>query len=322
METPRTFTGAGVTVVADTEGLLLKRRWYWPRRIWWEEVRQVEWLAHGRVRLWLAEGAVMLDQRLPDLRDLVATIEAAASEVRASHRVRLKGDSVSRLFGLQPRQLLTLPTAAGPRRVAALAGSVVNGLASWVLDFILIFGLYCAFGVCTDAREPVFVPALAAALAVPLGKLRFAEHPELDPGRALWSWLTRLAGAWRRAHPDHQQAGELHPRTVAVSSRGVWFDGRCRPWSQVRTCELDAFPGAPTARVTLTGDGWEASFRLWLWGAQRVCAAFRVLADLTRHDFVGTGGEPAPDTALSLARLDGAAHEAERGVSLTGEERH
>lgn len=120
---PRAYVGNGVRVSVGPRGLVYQRRWHRPRRIGWEELRRLDWPAPGQARLWLVDGTLTLDSRLPGLHELVETLEQQAARVRAAWRERpLDGAQVARWCGaradewcrLRVRQPQEPPARSGP----------------------------------------------------------------------------------------------------------------------------------------------------------------------------------------------------------------
>ena len=70
------------TLVLDDGGMLLSR---WPgraRRIWWSEVRGVEWLGADRAVVRTARDGVDLNERYGDVAEVVARLEARARDAQ------------------------------------------------------------------------------------------------------------------------------------------------------------------------------------------------------------------------------------------------
>lgn len=263
------------------------------------------------MRLWLTDGVLDLDERLEGLRALVPVLEERAAHARRDWRQRLaKGE----LLGLRRDQLVPVPSGSVARQAWLGLSRLLDQAMPAVLETL-------ALTILGGLRHPDVRPhwrlALGASLLV-VGYVRLIARLDRPrsaalPGTALWLRAKPvLAAVWRRLGGRADAAG-----AVGISAEGVWLDGRLCPWSHVTAVGVAALPGGPGWRVTLQADGQATVFTVPPWGASAALRVVRLLADLTQHDFVSVLDEPAPDNALSLARLSTDARPASRGLSVT-----
>lgn len=245
------------TLVADDGGLIVQRGWGRARRIWWSDVRAVEWLGPDRAVVRTARGDIELTPSFGEVGDIVASLEMRARAAQEAWRAgHVPPDIMAHWLDLgdggalvcQPHRtrwrwwVVGLLIAAGilmrqPLPAVALAGLLLAVLQRWV----------------TPAREAPIVLASADGLTV------WQRHRVF---RCHWSEVTALS--------VEQAGGDAHRgEDVQLAARGerITFAVRGRERSRLlsalrryeaalggRFDEAGLAPPPDTALSRLTGD--------------------------------------------------------------------
>lgn len=310
-----TYSGPGITITVEPWGLLVRRRWRRRTRLWWEEIRGVDWPAHGQARLLLVDGELILDRGVAGLDALVALVEQAAQRARHEWRgPRLEGAKVLAWCGAWDTEVVVIegpPTECSPvegcLRLVALGGAGVAGC----LALAALLALWQAW-LASDwqgVTGSLFGLVLFGLLAVVLVMATLAGALPLPVVRERRQWC-------HKPQPEH----EGRQQSLAITLDGLELDGAPVAWRRVREVRVEESARGQARRLVLRLDSHWASFDLPRFGCARLVHALRTLQDLSRFSFEHGDAEPPPDNALSLAHdTDATGHD--RGLSLVQRER-